>query len=111
MSYFVKWSVCLCRKCRVLTNGLSVSFGDVVYGWSHTQFLMPNGQGNGHVGSLRALNEVFYQIITLLPTVNRRSVTANIATLPSFSRRSYGCKVFGDLKRVIDQFCLYSYHI
>ena len=33
MSYFVKWSVCLCRKCRVLTNGLSVSFGDVVYGW------------------------------------------------------------------------------
>ena len=33
-SYFVKWSVCQCHKCRVLTNGLSVSFGDVVYGWS-----------------------------------------------------------------------------
>ena len=39
MSYFVKWSVCLCRKCRVLTNGLSVSFGDVVYGWSLTVIL------------------------------------------------------------------------
>ena len=38
-SYFVKWSVCLCRKCRVLTNGLSVSFGDVVYGWSLRQIL------------------------------------------------------------------------
>ena len=50
-------------------------------------------QKYGHVGSLRALNEVFYQIITLLPTVIRRSVTANIATLRSFGRRSYGYKV------------------
>ena len=81
MSYFVKWSVCLCRKCRVLTNGLSVSFGDVVYGWSHTQFLMPNGQGNGHVGSLRALNEVFYQITKSLPTVGGSEGTANVVSL------------------------------
>ena len=31
-SYFHKWSVSLCRKYRVLTTGLSVSFGDIVYG-------------------------------------------------------------------------------
>ena len=50
-------------------------------------------EGLWHVGSLQALNEVFYQIITPLPTVIRQSGTANAATLRSFGRRSYGYKV------------------
>ena len=31
-SYFAKWSLPLCRKSRVLANGPSLLFGDVVYG-------------------------------------------------------------------------------
>ena len=30
--YFAKWSLPLCRKSRVLANGPSLPFGDVVYG-------------------------------------------------------------------------------
>ena len=31
-SYFTKWSLPPCRKSRVLANGPSLPFGDVVYG-------------------------------------------------------------------------------
>lgn len=48
-----------------------------------------------HVGSLRVLNEVFYQIINSFPTVVGSEGTVNAASLRrlSFERRSYGYKV------------------
>ena len=51
-----------------------------------------------HVGSLRALNEVFYQIITTVATVVWSEGTAKGASLRRFDRRSYGYKVFGTTK-------------
>ena len=37
-SYFAKWSLSLCRKSRVLANGPSLPFGDVVYGCPPTWY-------------------------------------------------------------------------